>query len=72
MVLAGYLVEGIFSVVHLTPHIRNAKVLEASVTFNYTSVLNIVFLFLAGALVWRFMKTGGPMMLKMMSSKNES
>lgn len=72
MALAGYLVEAIIAVLHLTPHIRNAKVLEASVTFNYTTVLNIVFLVLAGALVWRFLRTGGPMMLKIMNSKNES
>ena len=70
MALAGYLVEGIFAILHLTPHIRNAKVLEASVMFNYTTVLNIIFLVLAGALVWRFMRTGGPMMLKMMK-KND-
>ena len=68
MALAGYLVEGIFAVLHLTPHIRNAKVLEASVTFNYTTILNIVFLVVAAALVWRFLRTGGPMMLKMMNS----
>ena len=69
MALAGYLVEGIFAVLNLTPTVRNAKVLEASVTFNYTTVLNIVFLVIAAALVWRFLKTGGPMMLKMMNTK---
>jgi hypothetical protein len=66
MSIAGYLVEGIFALLHLTPHIRNAKVLEASVTFNYTTILNIVFLLIAGVLIWRFLQTGGPMMLKMM------
>jgi len=71
MVVAGYLVEGIFALAHLTPHIRNAKVFEAAVSWNYTSVLNIVFLLLAVALVWRFMRTGGPMMLKAMN-KTES
>lgn len=69
MVLAGYLVEEIFAVLQLTPHVRNAKVLEASITFNYTTVLNIIFLAIAGALVYRFLKTGGPMMLKMMNKK---
>ncbi len=69
MALAGYLVEGIFAILHLTPTVRNAKVLEASVTFNYTTVLNIVFLVVAAALVWRFLRTGGPMMLKMMNKK---
>ena len=67
MALAGYLVEGIFALLHLTPHIRNAKVLETHISFNYTSVLNIIFLVLAGALIYRFLRTGGPMMLKMMN-----
>ncbi len=66
MALAGYVVEGLFALLHLTPTVRNAKVLEASVTFNYTTILNIVFLVLAAVLVWRFLRTGGPMMLKMM------
>ena len=70
MVIAGYLVEAIFAILHLTPIIRNAKVLEASVTFNYTTVLNIVFIIIAGALVYRFLKTGGPMMLKMMNKSS--
>lgn len=66
MVIAGYLVEIIFAILRITPTIRNAKVLEANVTFNYTTVLNIIFIVIALALVYRFLKTGGPMMLKMM------
>lgn len=69
MALAGYAIEGLFGLMHLTPHFRNAKVLDAAVSFNYTTILNIVFLFVAGALVWRFLHTGGPTMLKMMSMK---
>jgi uncharacterized membrane protein YraQ (UPF0718 family) len=69
---AGYLVEIIFAVLHLTPHIRNATVLNPSIMFNYTSVLNIIFLILAAALVWRFLRTGGPMMLKMMNKAEHS
>lgn len=68
---AGYLVEAIFALLHLTPQVRNARVLEAAVSWNYTTVLNIVFLLIAGALVWRFMCTGGPMMLRMMSQSPE-
>lgn len=68
---AGYLVELIFWILHITPTIRNAKVLEPSITFNYTTVLNIVFLLISTALVWRFLRTGGPKMLKMMSGKHE-
>ena len=67
MAAAGYAVEGIFALLHLTPTVRNAQVLEAHISFNYTSVLNIVFLLLAAALVVRFLRTGGPMMLKMMN-----
>ncbi len=69
MTVAGYIIEGLFALLHLTPHLRNAKVLDAAVTWNYTTVLNIVFLLIAGALVWRFLRTGGPMMLKMMNAK---
>jgi uncharacterized membrane protein YraQ (UPF0718 family) len=71
MVAAGYLVEAIFAILHLTPTVRNAKVLDAHVTFNYTTVLNIIFLLVAAALVWRFLQTGGPMMLKMMNKKQD-
>jgi uncharacterized membrane protein YraQ (UPF0718 family) len=67
MTLAGYAVELLFALFHLTPHIRNAKVLEPSITLNYTSVLNIIFLLVSMLLVWQFLRTGGPKMLKMMA-----
>src|SRR6185369_13046952 len=51
MTLAGYAVELSFAILHLTPHIRNAKVLEPSITLNYTSILNIIFLLISTALV---------------------
>jgi hypothetical protein len=38
-------------------------VLEASVQWNYTTMLNILFLALSALLVWRFLGTGGPKML---------
>ena len=67
MVLAGYIVEAIFAVLHLTPTIRNARVTEAAITLNYTTYLNIFFLIIAGALVARFYLTGGRSMLRMMN-----
>lgn len=67
MVAAGYVIEGLFALLHLTPHVRNATVLEAAVRWNYTTALNIIFLAVAAALVWRFLRTGGPMMLRMMN-----
>jgi hypothetical protein len=41
------------------------------VTLNYTSVLNILFLALAGLLLVRFFRTGGPEMLRMMNEPAE-
>ena len=66
MVAAGLIVEAIFALFGLIPEERDAKVVETSITWNYTTVLNIVFLLLAAALVVRFLKTGGPAMLRMM------
>ena len=72
MVLAGYLVELIFWILNISPTLRNAKVLEPNVTFNYTTILNIIFLLISTALVWRFLRTGGPKMLKIMNSTMSS
>jgi len=66
MVAAGLIVELLFGAVGLVPDQRSAKVVEASVTWNYTTILNLVFLTLAAVLVVRFLRTGGPAMLKMM------
>ena len=66
MAAAGLIVELVFRLFGLVPDERNAKVVEASIQLNYTTVLNIVFLALAAVLVWRFMRTGGPGMLKEM------
>ena len=40
---------------------------EAAITWNYTSWLNLAFLLLAGLLVGRFLKTGGAAMLRRMN-----
>jgi uncharacterized membrane protein YraQ (UPF0718 family) len=66
MAAAGLLVDLVFEALGLVPEIRNAKVVEASITLNYTSVLNVVFLVLAALLVMRFLRTKGPEMLRMM------
>jgi uncharacterized membrane protein YraQ (UPF0718 family) len=68
MVAAGLIVEFVFQGLGLVPHGRHAKVVQASVTFNYTCVLNIIFLGVAAALIWRYFRHGGGIrMLKMMS-----
>jgi uncharacterized membrane protein YraQ (UPF0718 family) len=63
MVIAALIIEFIFRVLGLVPSQRTAQVVEMSITFNYTSVLNIVFLAIATLLAIRFFKTGGPKML---------
>ncbi len=71
MVAAGLVVEILFGVLGLVPDVRDAKVVEATVSWNYTTFLNIVFILLAAALVVRFLRTGGPAMLRMMDVASE-
>jgi uncharacterized protein len=66
MVLAGYVVELLFSGLGLVPATRSARVGVTGLQWNYTTVLNIVFLLLAAALLVRFFRSGGGPMLKMM------
>ncbi len=69
MVAAGLVVELLFGGLGLVPDERTAKVVEASVTWNYTTILNLIFLALAAVLVVRFARTGGPAMLRMMGGR---
>ena len=66
MAAAGYLTELIFGGLGLIPASRHAKVIQASIQWNYTTVLNIIFLLLAAAMCYRFVRSGGIAMLKMM------
>jgi uncharacterized membrane protein YraQ (UPF0718 family) len=67
MVAAGLAVEFLFQALGIERHARNAKVVTASVSWNYTTVLNIAFLMLAAALLWRYFRRGGGWaMLRMM------
>ncbi len=67
MVAAGYVVEFGFGALGLIPATRTARVTQAGLTWNYTTILNIVFLLVAAALVIRFFRSGGGPMLKMMN-----
>ena len=69
MAVASLVVEFVFGALGLVPAEHQARVIAASVSWNYTTVLNIVFLALAALLVWRFARTGGPAMLRMMNMK---
>jgi hypothetical protein len=64
---AALIVDLIFDALGLVPTVRNARVVDASITWNYTTWLNIAFLILAAVLVWRFFRTGGLGMLRMMN-----
>ena len=71
MVIAGYIVEFLFAGLGLIPTGRTAKVTTEGVTWDYTTILNIVFLLLAAALLVRFFRSGGGQMLKMMGGGPE-
>jgi uncharacterized membrane protein YraQ (UPF0718 family) len=63
MAMAALVIEFVFGAIGLIPQQRTAQIVETSISFNYTTVLNIVFLAIAGFLVLRFSRTGGPKML---------
>ena len=67
MVAAGYIVEFGFGALGLIPATRTARVIQAGITWNYTTILNIIFLLVAAALLIRFFRSGGGPMLKMMN-----
>jgi uncharacterized protein len=66
MVFAGYIIEFLFGGLGLIPAERTAKVAAETISWNYTTILNIIFLLVAAALVVRFFRSGGGPMLKMM------
>ena len=52
----------------IIPQNRNVVAITEGIQWNYTSILNIIFLVVAAALVTRFIRTGGLPMLRMMST----
>ena len=69
---AALVIELIFKAVGLVPGERHAKIVETAIHWNYTTILNIIFLALAVGLVIRFLRTGGPEMLKDDGQADES
>lgn len=72
MVSAGYLIELLFGATNLVPTQRNATVMQASISWNYTTWLNIAFLVIAALLVVRFVTSGGMPMVRMMGGSPEA
>jgi uncharacterized membrane protein YraQ (UPF0718 family) len=68
---AGYVIELVFGGLGLVPDRAEARIPDSGVSWDYTTWLNIVFLILAAALVARFVRTGGGMMLRMMGGAPE-
>jgi len=66
MALSALAVEAIFTALHLIPQDRNAQIMQESIRWNYTSALNILFLLASAIMLFRFLKTGGPAMLREM------
>ncbi len=72
MVISGYIIEIIFSFLGIIPTQRNISLPAPSLSFNYTLILNTIFLVLGLFLFFKFLRTGGPMMLKMMNKPDKN
>jgi uncharacterized membrane protein YraQ (UPF0718 family) len=68
MVGAGYIVELLFGALNLVPTERSAQVMLEGITWNYTAWLNLIAIGASLVLLWRFMRTGGPEMLREMKA----
>ena len=71
MAAAALVVEFVFGALHLIPQERKTQTVEASIRWNYTTILNIIFLALATISVIHFLRTGGPTMFRMMSRSGD-
>ena len=70
MAAAGLIVDLIFKVVGLEPTgARHAKVTNAGVSWNYTTVLNIVSLLFAAVLAARYFRKGGGLAMLRMANE---
>src|SRR5947199_7784423 len=63
MVGAALIIEFLFSLLRLIPQHRSAHIVETTISLNYTTMLNVIFLAIAAFLLVRFFRTGGPKML---------
>ena len=67
MALAGFLIGVLFQWIGFVPVHHPVTALVSGPTLNYTSVLNVIFLAIMALLGWRFLRTGGLEMLRMMA-----
>lgn len=57
---AALVIEFVFQALHLVPHSHNARIVSQSIQLNYITILDIIFLALAGMLLVPFFRTAGP------------
>ena len=67
MVVAALCVEGIFFMLGWLPSGQARSVNMATISFNYTAVLDMAFFIVAAILVVTFLRSGGPRMMRMMA-----
>lgn len=72
MVVAALIVEGLFQLLRWVPHERRTAVVDAAITLNYTTVLNIIFGIVFVVLTTVFFRTGGVEMMCMMKRDEQS
>ena len=66
MAVGALVIEFLFQALGWIPQQRKAQIVEATITLNYTTILNIIFVALAAFLLVRFFRTGGSDMLRHM------
>jgi uncharacterized membrane protein YraQ (UPF0718 family) len=69
MVAAGYVIELLFGAMGLVPAGRSAQIMTLTISWNYTTWLNIIAIAASALLLSRFLRTGGPEMLRMMNHR---
>src|SRR3989441_2672016 len=68
MAVAGFTIGLLFQVLGLVPVHHPVVALTSPPALNYTSVLNVIFLAIMALLGWRFLRTDGLAMLRMMEA----
>src|SRR3989442_3039447 len=72
MALAGLLIGLLFKLLGIVPAHHAGIAVQTGPMLNYTSVLNVIFLGVMALLGWRFLRTGGLEMLRMMEGASVS
>ena len=68
MALAGFLIGLLFQALGIVPTHHHVQAFLEGPSLNYTAVLNVIFLIAMALLAWRFLRTGGLDMLRMMDA----